>query len=390
MTRRHSRAGTGRGGARIDVQHLGCPPSTTNSEPTAPHVPTRVWSNGGTVDLGKWRDNYGSDDPRAGRRPAGSRRHARSCSIRSSISTPRRSDADAVSEEQIAAAGFSTFVGEGSINSAGNATIDLDRGFFLTSLPYDGQTIPTPTALCYDNGGRGRILTIEAPYIGLDSVEQTRRIAQTRRNLDNNSVTLRADDIDVLGAVEFDNSVANVTFDARGNVRFIGVQPADITLGILDGSDTSDTLQGQLVVSGNLTIDAAQVYPTTGSTFYVTSSAADGTIAVSQDHQGRASGSIFGGCRSHNPSAEYCAGRRIARAGRQPDDRLRQRADADDRRDNHHVGAAHPIGPGSSRQHHIGLRGRTRHSVRHDDGSDGMVFRADELGAADRAACRRF
>ncbi len=64
-------------------------------------------------------------------------------------------------------------------------------------------------------------------------------------------------------------------------MRLIGVDNGGFQR-ILDPSYqvTVPTLKGALAVNGNLTIKAAQIYPTTGSTFAITSAAANGTIAI--------------------------------------------------------------------------------------------------------------
>lgn len=258
------------------------------------YVPTRVWSDGGTLDLGSGGTLAGTVLARGGAPEAlgGTLEVLDPVFYQDNPATPTN---DAISEQLISSAGFSTLVAVGKITSNGNATIQLDRGFFLTSIPYDGTTNPDTSNDAYvpvvDSGGT---LVIAAPYIGLDSIAQTIQ-SPNQGTPANNSVTFRADDIDIRGAVLFDESLGNVTLDATGDVRLIGVQPPDITLGILNGANTSNTLVGQLAVNGNLTIDAAQVYPTTGSTFYVTSTAADGTIT-------------FGRTTSAAPPVPYSAG----------------------------------------------------------------------------------
>ncbi|HTT83936.1 MAG TPA: filamentous hemagglutinin family protein [Rhizomicrobium sp.] len=256
------------------------------------YVPTRVWSNGGTLDMGNGGTITGATILAQGGAPealGGTLEMPDPIFYQNDPSTPTL---DAVSEQQIAAAGFSTFIAQGSINSVGDATISLSRAFILESIPYNGEGGSIDTDQSYvPTVNSGGVLTIEAPYIGLDSVEQSS--AAPSGLPENNSVIFRADDIDVEGAILFDESVANVTFDATGDVRLIGVQPASLTDGISGTGDIADTLIGQLSVYGNLTIDAAQVYPTTGSTFDVTS--LNGTIT-------------FGRTTQTTPETPYSAG----------------------------------------------------------------------------------
>jgi filamentous hemagglutinin family protein len=263
--------------------------------PDGTFVPTREWSNGGALDLANGGTITGADILAQGGAPqalGGTLEMLDPVFYQNDPSTPT---SDAVSEQQISAAGFSTFVAEGSINSSGNATISLDRGFFLTSVAYNGQgdADDNPT---YDTSvGSGGVLTIDAPYINLGSIEQFAGSPDEGMQ-ENNSVIFRADDIDVMGAVLFDDSVGNVTLDASGDVRLIGAQLPDLTVGItLPSGANVDTLIGQLSVNGNLTIDAAQVYPTTGSTFYVTSLGTGSTIS-------------FGRTMKTTPATPYSAG----------------------------------------------------------------------------------
>ena len=262
--------------------------------PDGTFVPTRVWSNGGTLDLANGGTITGADILAQGGAPdalGGTLEMLNPVFYQDDPSTPTP---NAVSEQQIADAGFATFIAQGSINSYGNATISLSRGFFLTSLPYNGVDEPDNDVSYYTPTiGSGGVLTIEAPYIGLDSVEQLSGAPGGTPG--NNSVIFRGDDVDVEGAVLFDDSVSNVTIDATGDVRLIGVQPADITYGYPDTTAIADTLEGQLSVDGNLTIDAAQVYPTTGSTFYISSLGQYGTIT-------------FGRTTKTTPDTPYSAG----------------------------------------------------------------------------------
>ncbi len=264
--------------------------------PGGVYTPTREWSDGGTLYLG----NPGNEITGATVLAQGGAPQALGGTLvmNSPVfyqDNPSAPTPNAISETEIASSGFATFVAQGSINSVGDATISLPRGFFLTSLPYDGQTNPDGSDAYVPTIGSGGVLTIEAPYIGLDSVDQIATSLNHGTAADN-SVILRADNIDVMGAILFDNSVGSATLDASGDVRLIGVQPPDITLNIQNGANTTSTLIGQLsALNGNLTIDAAQVYPTTGSTFYVTSAAVDGTIT-------------FGRTTAKAPPTPYSAG----------------------------------------------------------------------------------
>ncbi len=132
----------------------------------------------------------------------------------------------------------------------------------------------------YDYPAPAAHLEIAAPYISFASDFQSVSTPDIGTPGTNGAI-FRADQIDIAGAVVFDQSVANVQLDATGDVRLIGVEPWQQNLGI-NAQTVPNSLLGQLAVSGDLTITAGQLYPTTGSTFYLTSSAADGTIAFAK------------------------------------------------------------------------------------------------------------
>jgi len=263
------------------------------------YAPARVWSNAGTLDLGNGGTITGATILAHGGAPralGGTLVMLDPVFYQNDPSTPTP---NAISQQEISASGFATMVAEGSIDSVGDATIKLSRGFFLTSRPYDGQTDPNSDndyyAIIVSSGGN---LEIDAPYIGFDSVVQSISTPDYG-TAGRNSVTFRADNIDVMGAVLFDTSIANATLYTKGDVRLIGVRPAYLTLGTPPPTNPNpNTLQGQLSVNGNLTIDAAQVYPTTGSTFYVTSADSDGTDGTIR----------FGRTTTNAPPTPYSAG----------------------------------------------------------------------------------
>src|SRR5262249_27229822 len=87
-------------------------------------------------------------------------------------------------------------------------------------------------------------------------------------------------------------SVAEARFEAEGDIRLIGVAPWQNPL---IGGAPPQALNGMIAGNGNLTMSAAQIYPTTGGSFTITSSAANGTITF-----GRSGGNL--------PPAPYSAG----------------------------------------------------------------------------------
>lgn len=242
------------------------------------YAPTRVWSDGGTLSLGNGGTLTGADIAAKG---------GTSLALGGELAVvdpvlyqndPATPTFDAISAQMIHDAGFATFVAEGSLNTDGNVDLDLKRGFFLVTRPYGGQdlgetAIRDTFAPVVSTTGN---LRIDAPYILLGSELQsisTPAVGTPGTGI----VTLVADDIDIQGAVLFDESVASVRLDSSGAVRLTGVEPWQQTYNI--GAETvNNSLSGELLVNGNLRISATQIYPTTGSTFLIASSSATGTI----------------------------------------------------------------------------------------------------------------
>ncbi len=199
-----------------------------------------------------------------------------------------------VSADMIASAGFDTLIARGSITSNGDADVQVDRAFFLLPKAYkypassggEGQqNIISPII------STGGALAIEAPYIGLQNVVDIAAPA-TGGTPGDGSVTFRGRQIDLTGAVRFDRSVANAVFEASGDIRLIGVSPTALQSFVNPGSLLppldNPTLSGMLSVQGDLSLIAAQIYPTTGASFDITSSAAQGTISIGRSGSGEA------------------------------------------------------------------------------------------------------
>jgi filamentous hemagglutinin family protein len=248
------------------------------------YVPTPEWSSAGTLSLG----NDGNVltgaiiDAHGGAAGAlgGTLVMLDPVLYQNDPSTPTQ---NAVSSATIEGAGFDTFVAEGSLNSSGDVTLSLGRGFFLVSRPYDGHSDLGNSATRDKFApvvGTGGVLEIDAPYIHFASSIQnvSTPVAGTPGT---GSAIFRANEIDITGGLLFDQSVSNVELDALGDVRLTGVEPWQQVFN-QGGETVPSSLLGQLAVNGDLLITAAQVYPTTGSTFYVTSSAADGTITFAR------------------------------------------------------------------------------------------------------------
>ncbi len=214
---------------------------------------------------------------------------------------PTTPTANTVSAAMIANSGFDSIVAMGTITSSGDVTIKLRNQFVLTGVPYDtsaqnsqvaGMTISPNTQVTpvIQSGGK---MEIDAAYVSFVTAIDTLS-SSGGGQAGNGSVVFKANAIDFTGTLIVDKSVANATFEAAGDMRFIGVQPWQLTYNVAS-TQTATTLDGALAANGNLNLIAAQIYPTTGTTFAISSAAANGTISI-----GRSSTS--------DPATPYSAG----------------------------------------------------------------------------------
>lgn len=269
--------------------------SGTINQPTLNgYVQTPVWSNGGMLSLGAGGTLAGATinaHGGNGNAVGGTLQMLRPIFAQHDSVTQT---ANVISSDMIDASGFSSVVAVGGFGSSGDATINLDRGLFVIAAPWSGiSNAGTDDAranamapVISANGA----LTISAPYIGLQSAIDDAASANSG-TLGGGSVTLHAGQIDIAGAIRFDNSVANATLWADGDLRLIGVDQSwkpSVDL-------SNPTLKGSLLVRNDLEMRAGQIYPTTGSSFVIASPATNGTITFS---------------RSSNdaPAAPYTAG----------------------------------------------------------------------------------
>jgi filamentous hemagglutinin family protein len=261
------------------------------SDPMASYAPTLIWSNGGALTLGSGGTIAGAVvQAQGGAGPA----QGGTLTVLNPVliqTDPQNVPPDTftvdtalISADAIEKAGFDTVVAQGGLSSEGNVRLDLAGSFFVTDRPQDGGlVVSSPTSRdqyspIIDAGGN---ITIRASYIGLDGGFQafsTPYYGQTGYN----SVKFYADAIDVTGAVLFDQSVGSVLLSSSGDLRLIGVAPWQLTYNIQTSTPTSPSLVGQLAVAHNLTIDAAQVYPTTGTNFTVSSASYTGQITFNR------------------------------------------------------------------------------------------------------------
>lgn len=271
-------------GSNIDLSGA----SATFTRPTAngQYSPTLEWSDGGTLYLGNGGTITGANIDAHGGAPnalGGTLVALDPVLYQNDPTEP--TDNTAISASMMEGAGFDTFVAQGSISSEGDVLLKLGRGFFLTSRPYAGTAGQDLNDTVTRDGfapviSSGGVMEIDAPYIHFDSNFQTISSPLYGDKGDNTAI-FRADDIDISGAVLADQSISHLILDAKYDLRLTGVEPWQLTYNFSSEAIPS-SLGGQLAVNGDLDIIAGQVYPTTGSTFYLTSSADDGTIKFSK------------------------------------------------------------------------------------------------------------
>ncbi|MBV9994452.1 MAG: filamentous hemagglutinin family protein [Caulobacteraceae bacterium] len=261
-------------------------------------APTLVWSNGGNLTLNQGSVITGAIIDARGGAPLAL---GGTLSMLDPVlyqSDPASPTLDAVSADAVGRAGFATFVAQGSLGSVGDVSLSLPRSLFVETPttfapPASAQAAADLESPVISSGGA---LEIDAPYISLAGAFQSVS-SPAYGALGSNSVALKADAIDVSGAVVFDQSVARATLSATGDVRLIGAPPSTIGL----QTPPPPTLIGQLVANGDLTINATQVYPTTGSTFAITSTGA-------ASPSGSSGGTIRFNSAGAAPASPYSAG----------------------------------------------------------------------------------
>lgn len=169
---------------------------------------------------------------------------------------------DTLSADQIMAAGFSSFIARGHLDTAGDVALTLSRSFLLMSPDYLGVSGDGDYTVSTASHGD---LAITAPHIGLLSSDPNVGTVPEllTSGAGSDTLLLKGDSIDIAGGVAFGASFDNVTLDATGDIRLIGVQPVDRTFN--PTPTVAPSLTGGLIVAGDLTLRAAQVYATTGT-----------------------------------------------------------------------------------------------------------------------------
>ncbi|KPF96836.1 hypothetical protein IP86_15145 [Rhodopseudomonas sp. AAP120] len=260
-------------------------------------LPQAVWSDAGSLTAGAGFNISGADIRAFG---GSSQAENGTLSLYDPVliqSDVANQPAGRISANLIARSGFDTLIAVGSLSSAGNASLSLGRALFVVSRNYVYSGTATSAANVWQDDDlvpvikAGGNLVVNAPYVGLSSSMDI-IVNPLVGTAGSGTVTFNAGAIDISGAVVFDRSVATATLNASGDLRLIGQAPWLPPTATLAANAT---LYGALAVNGDLAINAAQIYPTTGSNFAISSAKTNGTIS-------------FGRTGTSTPAAPYTAG----------------------------------------------------------------------------------
>ncbi len=257
-------------GAQATFDRPAAPDGPTIGVPTAGYAPTLIWSNGGNLTLNQGGTITGADIQAQGGAPLAL---GGVLSVLDPVlyqSDPAAPTLDAISADTVRNAGFSSFIAQGGLTSVGDVTLTLPRSVFIespTTFAIGGLTAQSAADAYSPVIGSGGVLEIDAPYIGLDGAFQSVS-TPAYGSIGGNSVLFKADAIDITGAVVFDQSISQATLSATGDIRLVGVVPSAIGV----SGSLPATLIGQLAANGDLTLQSAQVYPATGTSFTVSTS----------------------------------------------------------------------------------------------------------------------
>ena len=259
-------------GATIDLR--GASDSYARLDASGTYVPTRQWSDGGTLGLRAGGTISGATVRAGGGDPLATGGTLVARDLLLAQTDPATSNTGAISATQIAASGFDTVIAEGSLNTLGPVDLTLRRAFLVRSAPFDGG-VASEGSYGVTIGASGA-LSVTAPIIRFASIAQSVPAFATATP-GTATASFTANALDVEGAVLFGPSLGAVTLTAARDLRLLGAQPFFTTVGA-SGQNVTASLIGQLVTQGDLTLAASQVYPTTGTNFTVASAAPKGTI----------------------------------------------------------------------------------------------------------------
>ncbi len=263
-------------GAVIDIS--GASDSYSQAVANGGYVQQPVWSSGGRLALGNGGTLTGSVVHAEGGATAAEGGTLEMLDPVLSASDLAGDGRDHLSTRWFEHSGFDDFTAFGTLSGDGDVRLDVRNAFTVASRRYDGvlDDIGRFVPVIASTG----LLDVRANHILLDGLLQSSS-TPALGSTGGGAVSFRANSIDVRGAVVFDRSVAALSLASAGDLRLIGARPYQQVLG-LDASQVQNSLGGQLLAGGDVKITAAQVYPTTGSSFLIASADGDATLTIAR------------------------------------------------------------------------------------------------------------
>jgi filamentous hemagglutinin family protein len=139
-------------------------------------------------------------------------------------------------------------------------------------------SLKMPTSLRLDTpqlvAAAGAVVSLSAPYVGLGYVDETAGTqAPITPTAGTGTLHVSAGLVDLFGGLALDG-FASSRIASTGDIRAIGVQTEST------GSEPTQPISGQLEASGSLTLQAAQVYPTTLTEYSIDVSGPNGLLTI--------------------------------------------------------------------------------------------------------------
>lgn len=174
-------------------------------------------------------------------------------------------NANRLLDTQIEASGFDTLIARGGLSFDGaDVSLNLRKSLIVENEPtlVAGAVLPATSAKdLVISANAGTHATVNAAYIRLSGINGRISGSSTLAgHTGSAAVTLNAGALgmDVVGAVLFDGSIASTTLTSAADLRLTGVDNRSSTT-------APSLLNGELLTQGDLTIDAARTYATTGT-----------------------------------------------------------------------------------------------------------------------------
>ncbi len=174
-----------------------------------------------------------------------------------------------ISAQQIAAGGFdsATLVSRNLFGGSADTPLSIGAVAFDGDVSLSlGQRLIIDTPTITSNGGS---VSLSAPYLALGSLDIASQVADPVVGVGSGRLQARAEMIELVGNSTL-NGFENVRLESQGDIRGRGIQVGD-----------APVIAGSLSVSGDLTLRAQQVYPTTFSQFALSANSREGsTLAI--------------------------------------------------------------------------------------------------------------